>query len=116
LAGLFIIGGTVFADVIDENIVTTKQRNEGLFNGFNAFIYRFSIVIQAIIFGVVHELTGFDEGAVTQSDLAIVGIHISMALIPGIFMLFGTAIFWIYYDLTPKKSEKIRSKLKEFGL
>ncbi len=116
LSGMFIAIYPLFADIIDESIVSTKQRNEGLYNGFYAFIMRFALVAQAVVFAVVHILTGFVEGADTQGPLAIVGIHIAMALIPAIIMVIGTVIFWKYYDITPEKSAIIQAQLKELKL
>ena len=116
ISGMFIAIYPVFADIIDENVVKTKVRKEGLYNGFYAFITRFSIVAQALIFATVHILTGFEEGALTQEPLAIIGIQIAMALIPSIIMVIGTIIFWKYYDITPEKSAIIQEQLKELNL
>ena len=75
-----------------------------------------SFVIQAISFAIVHTLTGFVEGADTQSELALWGIHIHMALLPMIFMFIGSFILWKYYDLTPEKVKINKEKLAELGL
>ena len=69
-----------------------------------------------MIFSTVHILTGFVEGADTQGPLAIWGIHVAMALIPGIIMMLGTIIFWKYYDITPEKSAITHAQLKELNL
>jgi Na+/melibiose symporter-like transporter len=74
------------------------------------------MVIQAITLAVVHEITGFAEGASTQSQTAVFGIALHTGLIPAIFMAIGTLIFWKFYDITPEKSAKIKAKLSEFGL
>lgn len=116
IAGMFIIRSVVLADIIDESVVETEKRNEGMYYGFFLFINRLSIVIQAIIFAIVHELTGFVEGSDTQSELAIWGIRLSMAVIPVFFLLIGTLIFWKFYDLKPEKMNEIKSKLNELNL
>ena len=116
ISGMFIAIYPVFADIIDENVVKTKVRKEGLYNGFYAFITRFSIVVQALIFSTVHILTGFEEGALTQDPLAVVGIQIAMALIPSIIMVIGTVLFWKYYDITPEKSTIIQAQLNDLKL
>lgn len=116
IAGMFIIRAVVFADIIDESVAETGKRNEGMYNGFYIFINRLSIVIQAVIFAIVHELTGFVEGADTQSELALWGIRLSMTVIPVFFLLAGTVIFWKYYDLKPQKLNQIKLKLKELDL
>jgi GPH family glycoside/pentoside/hexuronide:cation symporter len=116
IAGMFIIRAVVFADIIDESVIDTGKRNEGMYNGFYVFINRLSIVFQAIIFAVVHELTGFVEGAETQSESAIWGIRLTMSVIPVFFLLVSTLIFWKFYDITPEKSNIIKAKLKELDL
>ena len=116
IAGMFVAQSPLFSDIIDENVVLTQKRNEGLFNGFYVFILRFSTGIQAIIFASIHELTGFVEGSPTQSDLAIFGLQIAMALIPSILMVIGAILFWKFYDLTPQKTKEIREQLKELKI
>ncbi len=114
--GFWLMLSPVFADTIDESVVETGERREGLYNGFLAFFARLAIAAQAISFAVTHTLTGFVEGADTQSDLAVWGIHIHLALIPMIFMLIGIFIFWKFYDLTPKRVQEVQLKLKQLKL
>lgn len=116
LGGFWVMLTPVFADVIDESVVNTGKREEGVYNGFQQFFGRLAILIQAITFVVVHVLTGFEEGASTQSTEAIWGIHIHFGLIPMIFMLLGMIIFWKWYDLIPEKVKANQNKVKELGL
>jgi len=114
--GFWAMLGPVFADVIDESVVKTEKRKEGLYNGFQTFFARLAFAAQAISFAVIHSLTGFEEGATTQSEAAIWGIHIHLALIPIIFMIVGLLIFKKLYDLTPEKIEANQAKIKQMGL
>jgi GPH family glycoside/pentoside/hexuronide:cation symporter len=116
IAGIFVARNPVLADIIDESIVETKERSEGIYNGAYLFILRLSLVFQAIIFATVHSLTGFVEGADTQSEFAIFGIHLTLGLIPMIFLLVGTILFWKYFDLTPDRIENVQTRLKELNL
>jgi len=113
---MFVAKSPLFADIIDESVVRTGERNEGLYNGVSMFIMRFAIVSQAIIFATIHTLTGFEEGADVQSDLAITGILWGMALIPSLFLLAGTIIYWKFYDLNPVKTHEHLMRLKEVNL
>jgi Na+/melibiose symporter-like transporter len=106
----------VYSDVIDESVIETGKRREALFGGFRFFFGRLAMVIQAITLAVVHELTGFSEGAAVQSQTAVFGIALHTGIIPAIFMAIGTLIFWKFYDITPEKSAKIKAQLKEMGL
>jgi Na+/melibiose symporter-like transporter len=78
---------------------------------------RLSYISQAIIFTTVHIATGFNPipGA-PQSDLALWGIRVHLALIPIIIILIGGIVFWKFCDLEPQKVESIRVKLKELQL
>ena len=104
------------SDVIDESIVRTGKREEGIYSGFQQFFGRLAILIQAITFVVVHTLTGFDEGASTQSPQAVFGIHLHFALLPMIYMFIGCIIFWKWYDLTPERVKENQQKMKELCL
>lgn len=116
LGGFWTLLAPVLADVIDETVVETGVREEGMYTGFRAFFGRLALVVQAVTFWLAHELTGFVEGATTQSPEAIWGIHVHMGLVPMIAMALATFILWKYYDLTPDKVAAIKRQLDELGL
>ena len=75
------------------------------------------IIIQALTFALIHELTGFDEALGTaQPESAIWGIHFHQALIPAILLIIGALVFWKWYKLTPEKVRENQEKIKEMGL
>ena len=114
--GYWMIMTPALADVIDEIVVKTGKRNDGIFMGFRAFFGRFAFAVQAISFWVVHEITGFNADIETQTETALLGIHIHMALLPALFLLIGVFIFWRMNDLNKEKVTRIKSELKEIGL
>jgi len=118
LGGFWFMIFPVMSDVIDESVVITGKREEGIYAGFSQFFARLGIVAQALTFGIVHSLTGFIEGAApgTQTPLAIWGIHVHLSLIPMIFIFLGVLVFWRFYKLTPAKIKANSEKLKEMGL
>ncbi|MCP4761075.1 MAG: MFS transporter [archaeon] len=105
-----------FSEVLDENVLMTKQRNEGLLGGFRFLVTNLSRVITSIILMIVHVATGFVEGSDFQPDPAIFGVKLHTGAIPAILFLIGIIIFWKFYDITPKKAEEIKLKLKELNL
>ncbi|MHA2269822.1 MAG: MFS transporter, partial [Promethearchaeota archaeon] len=107
-----------FGDVINESVVNNQKRQEGVFNGFLQFFGRLAILVQALSFASVHTITGFVEGGTlgVQPPSAIWGVHVHFALIPAIFMLFATLIFWKFYDLTPEKVRLNQEKVIELNL
>ena len=116
LGGYWLMQDPVLSEIIDESVILTGRREEGIINGIVNFFGRLALVIQAVCFALVHTLTGFIEGAEIQSATAKWGIQIHFALIPMIFMLIGTIILWKWYDLTPEKVRINKEKLAEIGL
>lgn len=105
-----------FSDVIDEIVIKTGKREEGIYYGFRTFIGRFSIVIQALAFGIIHTLTSFDPTVTSQSIPAQWGINIGMFAIPALFYLIGFIFMWKIYDLKPDKVLLNKQKLVESNL
>ncbi|NHJ21581.1 MAG: MFS transporter [Candidatus Lokiarchaeota archaeon] len=117
MGGFWTMIFPVSADVIDNAIVVTGKREEGVYTGFQQFFARVGIIIQALTFAVVHQLTGFNESlGLNQPESAIWGIHLHQALIPAIFVIVGALIFWKWYKLTPDVVHKNQEKIKEMGL
>ncbi|MBD3254389.1 MAG: MFS transporter [Candidatus Lokiarchaeota archaeon] len=102
----------VFSDVIDESVVLHKKREEGTYIGIQQFFGRLGLIIQVMSFAIIHELTGFEEGADTQTPLAILGIHIHLAIVPMICVLLGALVFWRLYDLKPENVDKHQEVIK----
>ncbi|MHA1718055.1 MAG: MFS transporter [Promethearchaeota archaeon] len=106
----------VIADVVDESVAISGKRFEGSMMGFYTFFNRLALIVQGVIFAVVHQLTGFDADSTTQTKTALIGIRIHTALIPMILCLLGLIFFIKIYDITPEKSKKIQEQIKEMGL
>jgi Na+/melibiose symporter-like transporter len=106
----------VFSDVIDESVVLHEKREEGTYIGMQQFFGRVGLVIQILIFATVHSLTGFVEGADTQTPLATWGIRLHLAFIPMIFIFIGALVFWKMYDLRPDKVSEHQIKIRELKL
>ncbi len=116
LGGFWVLERPILSDMIDDSIVKTGKREEGIYSGIVMFFNRLAMIAQVMIFAVVHTLTGFVEGADTQSAQAEWGIQLHFGLIPMIVFLIGVLIFWKLYDLEPSKVEENRIKLKELGI
>ncbi|MFX0099523.1 MAG: MFS transporter [Candidatus Hodarchaeota archaeon] len=106
----------MFSDVIDEIVMKTGERKEGIYYGFRTLIGRFSIAIQALSFGIIHTLTGFDQSTSSQDPLAQMGIKMIMSLVPAVFYALGCLAMWRMNDLTPEKVAGIKEKLKKLDL
>jgi len=116
LGGFWTMIAPVFADVINESVVNSQKRQEGIFNGFLQFFGRLAILVQALSFASVHTITGFVEGSAVQPSSAIWGIHVHFALIPAVLMLIAAIVFWKFYDLTPDKVKLHQDRIIELNL
>ncbi|MFX0060381.1 MAG: MFS transporter [Candidatus Heimdallarchaeota archaeon] len=116
LGGFYALQNPVYSNAIDETVIKTNKREEAIYQGIMAFFQRLALVIQAVFFAIVHTLTGFEEGADTQSELAQFGTIILFSIIPMALMFIGVIILWKFYDLTPEKVKVNKEKLAEIGL
>ncbi|MFX0175561.1 MAG: MFS transporter [Candidatus Hodarchaeota archaeon] len=114
--GFWVMQGPILASAIDETVVASGQRKEGIYNGIQTFVGRAAMVAQAISISGVHILTGFREEATTQTVNATLGIQVHFALIPMLFMTIATIILWLFYDITPEKSMLLKDKLIEMKI
>jgi len=116
--GYWMIMTPALADVIDEIVVESGHRNDGIYMGFRAFFGRLAFVVQALSFWAIHLLTNFDPqlNAETMPDLAKLGIHIHLAIVPAILLIIGVIVFSRINTLTPKMVKQNREKLKEMNL
>jgi GPH family glycoside/pentoside/hexuronide:cation symporter len=104
------------ADTLDEAVVITEEHHESVYMGVQTFFMRFSLIVQALIFAIVHILTGFNPAVEQQTSLALIGIRLQAAVIPAIVVLIGLIVFLKYYNLTPEKTAINKQKIKELGL
>lgn len=116
LGGFWIMIYPVSADVIDNSIVLTEKREEGLYTGFQMFFGRLGIIAQALTFVFVHTFMGFNDASDIQTPLAVYGIHLHTSIIPALFLFIGAIVFWKFYDLTPDKVENNKLKLRQLKL
>ncbi|MFW9937049.1 MAG: MFS transporter [Candidatus Thorarchaeota archaeon] len=114
--GFWVMMWPNFASAIDETIVDSGQRKEGIYNGIQTFVGRAALIAQAMSFSFIHTITGFRENATVQSINAIRGIQVHFALIPMLFMTIAVVVFWLFYDITPEKSMLLKDKLIEMKI
>lgn len=105
-----------FSDVIDEVIIKTGERSDGIYYGFRTFMGRLGIVVQGLTFGIIHTITGFDPHSTVQTPLAQFGISFGMFFVPAIFYFIGFLCMWRIYDLKPNKVLQYKNELKSRNL
>lgn len=116
VGGILVMMTPTFSDVIDESILRTKNRNEGLLGGLRFFVMNLSRVIMSLILMIVHTITGFEEASSSQTTEATFGVQLHTGIIPALFLLVGVLLFWYFYDITPEKAKKIKKELVELNI
>jgi GPH family glycoside/pentoside/hexuronide:cation symporter len=114
--GFWLIMTPAMADAIDEIVVKTGKRNDGIFLGFRAFFGRLSYAVQALSFWAIHELTGFNAETTTQTELALWGINFHLALVPAVLVFIGALVFWRLNTLNKEKVMVIKQQLEKMDL
>jgi GPH family glycoside/pentoside/hexuronide:cation symporter len=112
--GFWLFMTPALADVIDELVLRTGKREDGLYMGFRAFFGRLSYASQALIFWAVHGLTGF--AADPRSTSAVKGIKLHLAVIPSILVLLGVGIFAGMNTITGESARAVREDLRKDSL
>jgi len=116
IGGHWYVDPPTMGDVLDDIAVRTGKSQQAIYYGFQAFFIKFGQTFIAVTIALSHVLTGFEEGATTQSDLALFGIRIHTAIVPAILVLITVLLFWKFYKLTPDKVAKNKEKIAEMGL
>jgi glycoside/pentoside/hexuronide:cation symporter, GPH family len=116
-AALRVARHPVMADVIDESIVKMGRHLESSFMGIYVFFNRFALIIQQVLFALVHTVTGFNQPPIYyQPPEALLGIRLHTAIIPAILCLAGLIAFAKMYNLTPERTKQVKEQIIAQGL
>lgn len=107
--GFWLMMTPALADVVDEMVLATGVRDDGVYLGFRAFAGRLAYAVQAISFWLVHLVTGFAGNP--RSDAAKFGVRLHTALIPAILLFVGLIVFLSLNRLDGATAEKNRAEL-----
>jgi glycoside/pentoside/hexuronide:cation symporter, GPH family len=112
--GFWLFITPAMADVIDELVLRTGKREDGLYLGFRAFFGRLSYASQALIFWAVHGLTGFATDP--RSASAVMGIKLHLGVIPAVLVLIGVGVFARMNTISGDSAKAVREGLRGKGL
>jgi len=103
-------------DVFDEHANINRKRSEGVSYGILKMFGGLTAILSSAITAFVYSLTGFYTGWGPVTPLALFGIRLVFAMIPGVIIIAVMILFIVLYDLKPKKTEAIRMELKELEI
>jgi GPH family glycoside/pentoside/hexuronide:cation symporter len=95
LAGLLVLLDVLLSEIIDEDEKRTNVRREGMYFGMNGFIVKWGISLQAVVIGIILEVTGYVKDAV-QTEAAVWGIRSMLSIIPFAALLLALIFFYLY--------------------
>jgi len=112
-AGVGLLSPILMADIIDEDELKTGKRREGAYFGSTALFTKPSQSIAAALTGLIFVMTGYDQGAVTQSIIAQFGIKLNIGLIPALVLLLGILILTKFpIDASKKEYQEMKERLE----
>ncbi len=112
--GFWLTMTPAFADIVDEIVLATGVRDDGVYLGFRAFAGRLAFAVQALSFWAAHALTGFARDP--RSPEAVLGIRIHTAVVPAVLVAIGVAVFVALNRMDEHAADLNRKRLRERGL
>jgi GPH family glycoside/pentoside/hexuronide:cation symporter len=110
-AGLWMLHGSIGADVIDYDELTMGIRREGSFTACGSYVLKLGNSMGGFVAGLILGWSGFNAAIGAQSPNTIFWIRSMLACIPIVGLL--VVIFIISkLDLTKQKCEEIRTELE----
>ncbi len=112
-AGKLLLGLTMLPDVMEYDFLRTGLRREGAYAGAYNMVEKAAYAVSPLLMTVVLGLMGYQESVnnatVVQSDNAILGIYLSIAIIPALCNLLAVVVL-TRYDLTEKRLRQLRAE------
>ncbi|MGB7582342.1 MAG: MFS transporter, partial [Sedimentisphaerales bacterium] len=110
-SGLWMLYGSICADVIDYDELNTGKRREGSFTSCGTYIIKLGNSLGILFSGVVLSWIGYDSKLAAQTPHTIFWIRIMLMALPLVGMALVIA-FILQVPLTKKICEEIRVKLE----
>ncbi|MFT6236316.1 MAG: GPH family glycoside/pentoside/hexuronide:cation symporter [Lentimonas sp.] len=112
-AALWVLMGSMMADVCDEDELHTGERREGAYSSIYWWIVKLGLSASLVMSGVLLKLTGFDEDLIgPQSEFTIYFMRIMDVVVPAAFILMSI-YFMRKFPLTEAKVYEIRRQLDQ---
>jgi len=110
--GLILLEDILLSDIIDADETITKKRREGVYFGTNNFVNRLAIPLEAVSFGCVFLLTGYNRFIYSQPREFIYGLRLLIAGLPLVALILAFVLV-CFYPLFGRSLEEMKLKLSE---
>lgn len=112
IGSLFTLMMSMTADVIDLDELRTGKRREGIFGAIYWWMVKFGFGIAGGLTGVIFSIIGFESGAATQTEEALLGLRLFFSGLPILGTLFAMYIM-SSYDLTEERANEVSLALHQ---
>ena len=113
LGGLFTLMGSMMADVVDEDELSTRERREGMFSSIYWWVVKLGMAAAIAGGGYLIKATGFDVAlGGAQSTATLLWLRIFDVAVPALTSL--VAIWLIAgYPITEERANAVRAQLEQ---
>lgn len=101
----------VISAAIDYDEIRIGKRREATYGGIQAFVARLSMILSAVALIILQLASGFNPDLETQTTDALIGLRLSISIVPAIGLLLALLIFK-FYPLNLKKFNEQQEQLK----
>lgn len=111
-AGKLLLGMTLLPDIMEYDTLRTGMRREGVFSGAYSLVEKSAFALSPFVLSIVLATFGYQESVnnaiVQQSEQALMGIYLNIAIIPAICNGVA-ALVLLRYDLTEERLKELRA-------
>jgi GPH family glycoside/pentoside/hexuronide:cation symporter len=107
----FSLVNSMIGDICDEDELVTGFRREGIYFAIYNWWWKMAVSIATVVSGYLQRLTGFIEGAHTQSSATMYWLRFWEIGLPPLLCLVGIALL-VNYPLTEARAYDIKQQLE----
>ena len=111
LGGLFTLMGSLIADVVDLDELTTGERREGMFGSIYWWVVKLGQSAAIAAGGFFLAGTGFEAGVASQTAETLVSMRALDAFVPAAASLLAIVVI-LRYPITERRAGQIRAELE----
>lgn len=111
-AAFWILSTPIFGNIIDEYELKTGNRNEGTFMGINAIFITPNKQGMIFLFTLIITFMGYNGAAEVQTESAVLGIQLGVALVPILLLIIGFLIL-LFFPLQGEKLAEVKKEIKK---
>lgn len=105
-----ILANSLMADICDVDELESGLRREGMFGAVGALIFKAGLGLSSVLGGYIISLSGFVDGAATQTPEALFNMRVMYAILPTLLIVISL-IMAIEFPIDERKMREVRAQL-----